>query len=319
MKKSRFLWLILLILAIGCAKVEKKDAVDWHIGVKGLEMNFMEGTPRVVYHDGGPYSGILELWNKGTTKIESGRVYYSGFDRGIITGIEDLDTIPTDLDGDPTPTIIEGVTQYNPEGGYATLSNNNINVEYDFPTGVLNTKIRATAIYPYATEFSTDFCVDSKPYTTKDKVCTMADKTFSGGQGAPVAVTKVEPQVVGDGIRFKITFRNAGNGDVLDSSKAGTDASTKPSDLKVSDYDYVSVTEPKLGGTDGSCQPTPRVKLVNGQGFTFCTFTVTGDEAYTTRLNLKLGYGYMSSTETNVQVKAIPGSTTPATPPAGGG
>jgi len=302
MKKSKFLWFVLLILAVGCGQTgTETTAEDWHSGTKALEMNFMEGAPpRVVFHGDKP-DVILELWNKGITAITNGNIYISGFDTNIIKG----------MPAEAVDFSISEKTQYNLEGGYDTIDlddeeSGEIEIAYDFPTGSLPTKIKATAIYLYATDFSTDFCVDKKPHTTEDKICTMEDKSFSGGQGAPVAVTKIEPQAVGENIRFKVTFRNSGDGDVLKKDSVGT----SPSNLGANNYDYVTVDEAKakLGGSSATeCQPNG-VKLVNGQGFTFCTFSGIGDDAYTTRLDLNLEYGYMNSEEFSVQVKALPGT-----------
>ena len=303
MKKNNLLWFTLLILITGCGQAGQQSgtADSWHTGVKGLEMNFMEGAPpKILYNAGGPYTGVLELWNKGTTTISSGNVYFSGFDTGIITGITSPAVIPTDLEGTGVTTI-EAITQYNHEGGHAVMKEEAVRVVYAFPTGVLNTKIKATALYPYETEFSTDVCVDLKPYAQTEKVCNMVEKSISGGQGAPVAVTGIVPQAMVNDIKYKVSIKNSGNGRVIKKSSVNT----APSDLEISDYDIVNVKgKPKLGNIDGSCLPI-EVRLVNGNGFTFCTFTGAPTEAYVTRLDLKLEYSYMSSTETAVEVKGI--------------
>ena len=302
MKNNNFLWFTLLILVTGCGQAGQQSgtADSWHTGVKGLEMNFMEGAPpKILYNEGGPYTGVLELWNKGTTKISTGNVYFSGFDTGIITGITSPAIIPGDLEPEETIETIEAITQYNHEGGYATMKEEAVNVIYAFPTGVLNTKIKATALYPYETEFSTDVCVDLKPYAQTEKVCNMAEKSVSGGQGAPVAVTGIVPQAMVDVIKYKVSIKNAGNGKVIKKSSVNT----APSDLTIGDYDTVNVKgKPKLGNLEGSCLPI-EVRLVNGNGFTFCTFSEAPKEAYVTRLDLKLEYGYMSSTEIGVEVR----------------
>ena len=302
MKKNILLWFTLLILVTGCGQVgQKSESADsWHTGTKGLEISFMTGVPpSVVYHGGGLYSGTLELWNKGVAEISSGNIFFSGYDDAIIIGIVTPAAIPADLD---STVKIEGKTQYNQEGGYDTLSNNAIGVDYNYRSGALNTKIRATAVYPYSTDFSTDVCVDIKPYAQEDKVCSMTDKTFSKGQGAPVAVTKIEPQAMVSQIRYKLTIKNSGNGKVIKGDKVTVSAL---SDLKQTDYDYVKIDngKAKLGNTDGSCKPT-EIKLINGEGFAFCTFSFADKpDAYTTRFELKLTYGYMSSTERAIEVR----------------
>ncbi|MAG07865.1 hypothetical protein CMO89_00150 [Candidatus Woesearchaeota archaeon] len=295
---SLILGLTLLTFAVGCARIEEGAVVDWHSGFKGVEMNFMEGAPPRVVYDNDSHDVMLEAWNKGTSLIDHGTIYLSGYDSGILTALRNSTSFNfTDADADRK-------SEYNPEGGYTTVNVGKTNVTYNFTTGALNTKIKATAVYPYTTEFSTDVCVDRNPYTPGDKVCEMAGKATPGGQGAPVAVTNIEPQAMKDKVRFKITFRNAGNGEVIDKAKTGTN----PSALNPNDYDYVNISESKLGGTSGgSCQPT-NVKLVNGQGFTFCTFDVSNADAYITRLDLKLKYGYISTTEIGLEVRSSPRS-----------
>jgi hypothetical protein len=127
----------------------------------------------------------------------------------------------------------------------------------------------------------------------------MAEKSVSGGQGAPVAVTGIVPQAMVNDIKYKVSIKNAGNGRVVKE----TSLDTAPSDLTIGDYDTVNVKgTPQLGNLEGSCLPI-EVRLVNGNGFTFCTFSEAPKEAYVTRLDLKLEYGYMSSTEIGVEVR----------------
>ena len=49
-------------------------------------------------------------------------------------------------------------------------------------------------------------CIDPDPYSVvqEQKVCNIGDVSVSGGQGAPIAVTRIEEEVGSDKIYFRI-------------------------------------------------------------------------------------------------------------------
>jgi hypothetical protein len=65
---------------------------------------------------------------------------------------------------------------------------------YDLPEGVenYNPTFLVKACYDYVTIASPVMCIDPQPHSNAEKVCTPHTVHLSGGQGAPVAVTKVE-------------------------------------------------------------------------------------------------------------------------------
>ena len=82
---------------------------------------------------------------------------------------------------------------------------------------------RVTAKYAYQTEASADVCVDpyfkESRYENVIKTCEMKDISLSGGQGAPVTVTKVETKkslISEDRIKMEYTIyiENKGKGEV---------------------------------------------------------------------------------------------------------
>lgn len=83
--------------------------------------------------------------------------------------------------------------------------------------------VAARACYPYSTEFQTNVCIDSTINPDNDivkKVCDVEDQSFSSGQGAPVAITKIEQKTrktaPGEySLEFKIHVENVGEGIVL--------------------------------------------------------------------------------------------------------
>lgn len=77
-------------------------------------------------------------------------------------------------------------------------------------------EIRFDLCYAYSTDASAQVCIDPDPQSKAKKPCTMGTMSLGGGQGAPIAVTRVEPSVLREGGKtipvFAITLDNLGDG-----------------------------------------------------------------------------------------------------------
>ncbi|MFH0875249.1 MAG: hypothetical protein V1859_04890 [archaeon] len=200
--------------------------------------------------------------------------------------------------------------------------------EYRFITGVLDEQskvhtslILASACYNYLTKAYADVCIDTDIYNIKpiDKVCSAKPVSLSGGQGAPVAVTGVEPRMLanGDYIRpqFTITIKNVDEGSVIEYNKINTVCSS--SSLTRDDYNTIDLVELRFSDftiNDFTCEPTRDgrfvAKLKNEEDKIVCTLgenllpksTVT----YETPLYIELRYGYTLSKSTQVTINKVP-------------
>ncbi|MGV8151054.1 MAG: hypothetical protein ACP5NV_04965 [Candidatus Woesearchaeota archaeon] len=179
--------------------------------------------------------------------------------------------------------------------------------------------IMVTSCYSYVTRASTMICVDPNPNSNAKKACIAKSVGVSGGQGAPVAITRVEQQATSGKIVLTITVKHSKK-NTLDelfdvnyfdareffykcNPHAG--AIVKPSDKNI-----VSVLYVELSGQDITqyCSGGGKVRLdASGNGqFTCTAYLDAGDE--TTRespLLVELGYGYQKNIYKEITIKKI--------------
>ncbi len=293
----------ILTLFTGCGTVSVSggrtlpNTVDFRTGTQGLVMRFLPGTPPPALFESDPLGITVEVTNKGTTDVSDGRLYLGGYDASHIRFDRDravLDQLP-------------GKSQFNPEGLFSnTFDFNDPSVSMPDNTDVFPQVFKATACYHYRTQTSANICVDPDPYSIQltEKVCTVQPVSFSGGQGAPIAVTRVEQQVTHNRMQFKIYIQNAGAGTVIDPSKS-IDNCHEFIDRR--DIDKVQVRSVEFSGNEivQNCNPQV-IRLNNGQGVTSCIFDGNlGPDAFRTILNLVFDYGYRNSITTKVDIHEI--------------
>jgi len=300
MKKIGVLLVILSLFTFGCQRVDTDASTpnEFHIGTQGLELNFMKGTPPAKIYEGDDLSVIVEVINKGaypTTDSSNnfdGRLYVGGFDASYI---------PVSPQNVQLDSGLYGRDQYNSDGTYDTETFSAASVSLPEETDTYSPTLQVTACYSYKTFASPVVCIDPDPYSSEieDEVCSVQDKSLSGGQGAPVAVTRVEESVTKDNIKFKIYFRNVGNGYVIDESFITSDCP----DTDRENINKVNV-DVRLSGATASCKPANPVHLVDGQGFVVCDTSKPSEQtpAYTTPLQVELSYGYSTSISKPVSI-----------------
>jgi len=198
---------------------------------------------------------------------------------------------------------LPGKSQYMPEGGFTihtlgklSISDNSaITTSYN-PILVLN------AYYKYKTVGSVPICIDPKAYdpNIKTRSCTVSDVSVSGGQGAPVAVTKIEQVSTPKKAIFRIYFSNVGGGTIFDSEYPFNSAKEYGLDYK--NIDYIPANKISIGGEDitGSCKPVERVRV---QDSLYCELELDSTEnAFSTVLNVELEYNYKISLQKQISI-----------------
>lgn len=296
--------IILLFLFIGCQQAQPKGTEEKvYIGTKGLEMQFMKDLPPDKMYDTNTLSIIAELGNKGTFDLTGSKcmVHLSGYDKTIIRGIDE-----NKYCGDG----LWGKSVGSPEGGSDTVEFSSDLIR--LPEGVdsFPQKLILTACYEYETIANPVICINPNQYKINaiEEACTVNDVSLSGGQGAPVEVSKVEVDMIGeDSASFVIYISNVGGGTVIRPgiSVTGSSAHSCPFDLEYDDYNIVDYSVGMSGGSMIKCSPE-EVRLVNNQARLFCRFSVSGENAYTTPLQIRLSYNYMDSISKTVEIFKTP-------------
>ena len=244
MIKKSVILLFLLFVACAPRTTEQPQNTNFRSGSQGLVMSFVPNLPPPRLFDRDPFNVMINVQNAGASPVGNGldRIYISGFDHNIITGIG--------TDGESIP-FLEGKTQYMPQGTSDVVSFKGIiRALTEKRTDRYNPLILTTACYSYETIASPQVCIDPDPYsaTSVQKVCTPGT-VGTGSQGAPIAVSSVRVEPSPSRTRFVINIQNVGGGNVF---KYGTQYLAKCSPynrgLAFDEIDYVQVSDILISG-----------------------------------------------------------------------
>lgn len=225
--------LILIFLALAgasCPSATQKGPsyTDFRTGTTALEMSFLDSIPDEI-PEGQSFVVSLQLHNKGAANI--------GGAGGVEDKEEDGDEGYLMLQSDGKVTFVEknkdyqidkftlvGRSSQNPDGQtdikFYTAKAGKVTLEE-----YADSEIRATACYMYHTYAVADVCMDTNQYSKPElgtKACDVKEVAVSGGQGGPIAVTKVVPSFrFNDKNKntvipvFTITVEKTGSGDIF--------------------------------------------------------------------------------------------------------
>jgi hypothetical protein len=329
MKKNKKIIFIIAILSLlvisGCesgglfggGRGGKRPITDVDIrkGIDGLDMEFASNAPPVSVFEESPFPIAVELRNKGAFDIKATEIMYNDEDDNEVTdtidgvivfGFERAYADVKTAGEERQEFEIDGKSIINPDG------------DVDFKTVDAQTKkigaqsethsstILATACYPYNTTFGSSVCVDPDIYGMRKekKACDIKELNFGDGQGAPVAVTKIEtrmlPEEDGSVVNphFLIFIENMGNGEVIDLSKVEKACTNEP--LDYTDFNSIRI-KAELSGELLNCSVDDEgpgiatIRLRDKEDMVRCTLEEGIDlsrDAYMTPLRIELEYGY---------------------------
>lgn len=297
--KWAFVIVLSILLLAGCTNKTNKYATDYYTGTQGVEISFMPGVPPNLMYEGDALEVVLQLDNKGTYPEEGapqGKVFLTGFDLNAINGLwEDQNLFPKDL---------PGKSPVNPLGsrGLKVYKDGEIRVPFDNER--YETQLQATVCYKYRTTATPSMCIDPEPNNIiQNKACTVSTKSLAGGQGAPVALTRLEPRITQDEVFFTAYVENVGGGKVVTLNGF----SNCPFDLDYRDVDQVLVSMRTQFGGVGDCNPkgtsADPVRLVGGGGVITCSFKNPGGAAFTTPVEVLIDYAYTKSIKKPLEIQ----------------
>jgi hypothetical protein len=296
--------LIAALFLFGCNGINSKkepQEYEYRTGTQGLELSFTQGFLTKLYENDRGISFTIEARNRGAfpqlDELDEfyGNIWLGGFSRDLIRVRPDNILL--------IEQEVEGRSAYNQDGGY-TIEEFEVDV-YELPSGSTYFKptFIATTTYFYKTIASPVVCIDPSPRSTqvRAKVCTVHDVS-PGSQGAPIAITKIEEDITGESILFKIQVENSGGGIVIPDYLIDQNPHEG---YDYRDLDEVRIDEIKLGNVRmSSCRPDTYLQLINDQGTIFCRLDKSNipNEVFTSPLNIELSYGYMSSISKDVEI-----------------
>ena len=314
--------LLLLIAACTAQKANSSKVVDVRIGISGLAIEFLKNTPPQKVFEDEVFPVILKVRNIGAFSLDKGN-------KAILSlGVEkDYTKEVKLLAGGKIESVNDNAAAFNLEG------RSNINtkgeeevISYNIKAGIVDPQsefhgstVIATLCYPYETTLSSTVCIDAdvSNIIPGKKVCNVQDIVFDNGQGAPVAVTKVEPnmlpQIDGQNIipQFLIFIENKGTGTVVNRN-AVQDFCTKSSESNAASKNVNAIfVRAYLSNEELDCTPKEKEKTNEKQGFAKlkdkkelirCTLKEGRDKSlgtYSAPLKVVLSYGYTQSISAN--------------------
>ena len=185
---------------------------------------------------------------------------------------------------------------------------------------------------------SATVCIDPDQENIRPgkKICKVQDVSFSNGQGAPIAITQIQPQIIPvedkeNGIKgikpqFLIFMENKGKGNPVNnvgyigacykfdynkdsgSSKGLWNVATIKAYKAGKEDDPENQLEctPSLKTPEGDDKTTGLLKFRDGKDFVRCTFRKAlpkNSDAFQSSLKIVIDYGYVQSIATNFYIE----------------
>src|SRR3989338_6190907 len=322
-----FLTIFILLLVAGCgtsSTTAKKD-IDLRVGAEGLKIEFLKNTPPAKIFEESVFPVIVKVKNNGAYSIKDNEaaVLSLGVEKDYTKKVSLLaaGSVQPLSAGNAALFKLEGKTKINPKGEEQVISYNVQAGKVDPQSEAHPSTVIATVCYPYESVLESSVCIDTDVVNLRPskKVSQTQDIVFSNGQGAPVAVTKIEINMLptlAEGqnelsgkIRpqFLIFIENKGQGIVIKKESVMdfcTKSETSHANLNIV---YVDVY---LAGQKLECQLEKKVgsdelghiKLLDKKDIIRCVFK-DGIEAsrdtYLSPLKVVLKYGYTQSISAN--------------------
>lgn len=345
MKKPIFsMFLIFAFIVLGCAKSDSKPKqIDIFVGIEGLTAEFAKSAPPPRVFENSKFPILLRVRNKGTYGIASDGQTFGvlsiGREKDYITrlSLEKSSRTFQAIEGEEANEIffsVDGKTQLNPKGDEIVVSLNAKTGKLEPQSEIKPSTITATLCYPYQTVLSTTVCIDPDPAGIRPgkKVCNVKESSYNNGQGAPISVTKIEPQMIPEGEfikpQFLIFIENKGKGNTVD-IKSYDNVCGKNLDFddpkrkeEIKNIWNVAFLRAYASGEkdinqliccpniDGQCPEqetnvnkiTGFVRFRDRKDFVRCTFkngVGKNFDAYTSPLRIEIDYGYVQTVATN--------------------
>lgn len=289
-----------------------------HKGSEGLALEFLQNAPPsgITAPAGSdttfPIGIGVKISNNGASNVENGYIaitteddyiHLSEFKRGISISGRDV----LNLEGESKIEIFQGTAK----GFKDTAAKKHIST------------VIATACYRYSTEVKQEACIDTDilGLSKKEKTCTVTNFELSD-QGAPVAVTKIEPKMYpqgsGDKIEsvkpeFSIHLKNVGGGLIVDPSAEPNSVCSSASIADRNSEDFRKIwntvaVSAKLSDKELTCYPS-KIQLNDEDSIVRCSTEAginPGTPTYNTPLTITLNYGYITKISREVAINKEP-------------
>ena len=296
-----------LVIMTGCSKTDGTfQTYNPHTGTDGMTISFAKNNPPAEIYEGNNFQVTVDAKNNGASDVSSG-ILLLGYEDEIAAAENQKESI--DLYGRST-VITKGEEKF---------------VNFRMQTKklppqveVIESLLSITSCFDYKTIFSQQACVDTDPLSQRigEKNCKAADLS-SSGQGAPIAITKVQVEMLPhqDPTRikpsFKITIQNKGKGTLFNKDKIEDACSSMG--IEKNDLNTLYVSKAVLSNNYAlDCQPKTNIygpgyiKLKEGESEIRCTYEQgipKESSPFLAPLIIELEYGYTQTISNKFKVK----------------
>lgn len=304
----------ILVATISLTGCTINPSVDkYKVGTNGLVIEFSKSNPVSIY-EREEFGTALFIKNIGSYDVSD----YNPAKLKILYDNYRISSKQSSGDVEISDIALYGKSQYYPIGEEGP-------VEFYFESNSL-TELRESAkttisynlCYPYATEFTTMTCIDTKSASKADTTvaCTSEVYNGGGGQGAPIVITKIEPEIMlqENYIRpqYKIYIENLGGGYVSNKKTCEAADINLFSDTYNEFSGRVTVYA-ELSGEKLDCGPdkTGTLRLVDSSSYITCYLSKTANsnkysrtkKNYLSPLTIKIEYTYVVLEKQEIEIK----------------
>lgn len=304
---SIFLVLLVTILLSSCAELGSQTTTDRSGSssssrTPGIQLSFVEGVPpdRFYVEEGTNenvnFEAAIEIRNTGEFPQDdggnlNGRLHLTGFDRSIIRNRR--------WEGGNTFDRINGVSSAMPEGGIEQKIFRADDIYFPSNSREYPVTLMLNACYYYETDATATVCVDPDPRSRSgNQACNLGEVSLNSQQ-APLQVTEIVQTGTSSELIFSIQIENRGNGKVLrETGTSGVVSEDRCMNPDFDETDRLTVDARVTGLSSGRCSPegsaSEPLRMYDGRGEIVCRFPLDNsiDSAYTTEMQIDLGYGY---------------------------
>ena len=194
----------MLVLLSSCTSSGSNNnkEIDLRVGFSGLSLELLKNNPPQKVFEGDIFPFAVRIKNTGAYSIKDKKAVLSlGVEKDYTRNVELLEGNRLEVEEGISTSAkleIDGRSQVNQKGGEEIVSYNIQTGKIDPQSEFHQSVIYATACYPYETILGTTVCIDTDVTNLRPekKVCSAQDLIFANGQGAPVAITKIETRML---------------------------------------------------------------------------------------------------------------------------
>ena len=331
---KKILSALLLVLLAACTLSTPQNTVpDVKTGTEGLVAEFVKNAPPALVFEQTAFPALIKVKNLGTYSLtepkailtlSAERDYTSSMRLEVASGFG-IQAGPNQQENMQSEALFSlgGKTILNTKGEEEIISYMLVSSKIEPQSETHKSQLFATLCYPYKTELGASACVDTDPNGLRPikKSCTIQTLQFSQGQGAPVAITSIEPQMLpstdNQNIipQFLITIENKGRGEV---TRLGSYADLCRNAYKISYQDFNTINmKAFLSNEEMTCslnaQSTKNeadikekiVRLKAKKDTVRCVAKPVplSRENYAASLRIELEYGYTQTISTEYTIK----------------